>query len=120
MPDEPTFPELIRLVRAGDQDAAAELVRRFAPSLRRAARFRLGDARLARLLESADICQSVLASFFIRAALGQYEIDTPEELLRLLAAMTRNKVANQVERERSARRDNRRVAAAGVDELDPR
>jgi RNA polymerase sigma-70 factor (ECF subfamily) len=119
MPDVRTFPELIRLVRAGDQDAASELVRRFAPAVRRAARFRLGDARLARLLESTDICQSVLASFFVRAALGQFEIDTPDELLRLLAAMTRNKVANQVERDRAARRDNRRVVPTGVEEVDP-
>ena len=32
-----------------------------------------------------DICQSVMASFFVRAALGQYQLNTPEQLLNLLA-----------------------------------
>ena len=76
--DAPTFDELIRRVRAGDQDAAAELVRRYEPAIRRAVRFRLADARLGTLLDSMDICQSVLASFFVRAASGQYELETPE------------------------------------------
>jgi RNA polymerase sigma-70 factor (ECF subfamily) len=120
MPDERTFQELIQLARTGDQDAASELVRRFAPAVRRAARFRLGDARLARVLESTDICQSVLASFFVRMALGQYEIETPDELLRLLGTMARHKVANQVQRERAARRDNRRVEATGVETVEPK
>ena len=30
-----------------------------------------------------DICQSVFTSFFVRAALGQYEIEKPAQLLRL-------------------------------------
>ena len=55
-------------------------------------RVRLVDTRLNRLLDSMDICQSVLASFFVRAALGQYELETPEQLLKLLATMTRNKL----------------------------
>ena len=47
MIDAPTFDELIRRVRAGDPDAAAELVRNYEPAIRRAVRFRLADARLA-------------------------------------------------------------------------
>ena len=90
------FQVLLRRVRAGDGQAAAELVRRYEPAIRRAARVRLVDTRLNRLLDSMDICQSVLASFFVRTALGQYELETPEQLLKLLATMTRNKLANQV------------------------
>jgi RNA polymerase sigma-70 factor (ECF subfamily) len=56
-----------------------------------------------------DICQSVLASFFVRAAMGQYELDTPAQLLKLLATMTRNKLSNQVKGQRAARRDFRRI-----------
>ena len=41
-------------------------------------RIHLRDVRLRRVLDSTDICQSVLASFFVRAALGQYDLDTPE------------------------------------------
>ena len=64
------FRELIARVRAGDEQAAAELVRRYEPAIRRAARVRLVDTRLNRLLDSMDICQSVLASFFVRAGSG--------------------------------------------------
>jgi RNA polymerase sigma-70 factor (ECF subfamily) len=115
MPEELSFTELIQRVRAGDEEAAALLVRRYEPSIRRAVRIRLLDARLGRVLDSMDICQSVLASFFVRAALGQYELNAPEQLLQLLATMARHKLADQVDRERAECRDNRRVAAGSGD-----
>ncbi|MFO0891381.1 MAG: sigma-70 family RNA polymerase sigma factor [Isosphaeraceae bacterium] len=105
------FEELIRRVREGDEQAAADLVRRYEPAIRRAARVRLLDTRLNRLLDSMDICQSVMASFFVRTALGQYEIDTPDQLLKLLATMTRNKLANAVKGHGALRRDFRRAEA---------
>ena len=49
-----------------------------------------------------------MASFFVRAALGQYELNTPDQLLKLLATMARNKLANQAHGQRAARRDVRR------------
>src|SRR5437763_17042036 len=109
MPEELSFAELIGRVRTGDQDAAAALVRRYEPAIRRAVRIRLADSRLGRVLDSMDICQSVMASFFVRAALGQYELQAPEQLLKLLASMARHKLADQVDRERAACRDNRRA-----------
>jgi RNA polymerase sigma factor (sigma-70 family) len=109
------FRALIARVRAGDEQAAAELVRRYEPAIRRAARVRLVDTRLNRLLDSMDICQSVMASFFVRAALGQFELETPDQLLRLLATMTRNKLAGQVKGHGAARRDFRRVTPARGD-----
>jgi RNA polymerase sigma factor (sigma-70 family) len=108
-----SFQELLCRVRAGDQAAAAELVGRYEPTIRRAVRFRLVDARLGALLDSMDICQSVLSSFFLRAASGAYDIEEPEQLLKLLVRMARNKLASQARRERAGRRDNRRVQAAG-------
>ncbi len=108
-----SFHNLIRRVRDGDEQAAAELVQRYEPAIRRAARVRLVDKRLNRLLDSTDICQSVLASFFVRTALGQFELQTPEQLLKLLATMTRNKLVNQARGLGAARRDFRRVEAAG-------
>jgi RNA polymerase sigma-70 factor (ECF subfamily) len=115
MADEITFTELISRVRAGDQDAATVLVRRYEPAIRRAVRIRLTDARMNRVLDSMDICQSVLASFFVRAALGQYELEAPEQLLRLLATMARHKLADQVDHERAERRDNRRLVTGSGD-----
>src|SRR6516164_6643213 len=108
MNEENQFQELIRRVRSGDAGAASELVRSYEPAIRRAARVRLVDPRLGRVLDSMDICQSVLASFFVRAALGQYELNTPDQLLRLLATMARNKLANQAHGRRAAKRDVRR------------
>lgn len=109
MSETEAFQALIERVRAGDEGAAAELVKRYEPMVRRAARVRLSDPRLGRVLDSMDICQSVMASFFVRAALGQYELNSPDQLLKLLATMARNKLANQAHAQHAARRDVRRV-----------
>jgi RNA polymerase sigma factor (sigma-70 family) len=103
------FQDLIRRVRQGDQEAAAELVRSYEPAIRRAARIRITNKRLQRLFDSADISQSVFASFFVRASLGQYDIDTPKRLLNLLLSMSHKKLINYVRKEQAARRDYRRV-----------
>jgi RNA polymerase sigma factor (sigma-70 family) len=116
MVDAPSIDELIRRVRAGDQDAAAELVKRYEPAIRRAVRFRLADARLGTLLDSMDICQSVLGSFFIRAATGQYKLETPEQLLKLLTTMARNKLISQARKQHAQRRDSRRITPSHKDE----
>jgi RNA polymerase sigma factor (sigma-70 family) len=109
MSEESTFQQLIRRVRGGDEEAAMELVRTYEPAIRRAARLRLGDARLQRLFDSMDICQSVFASFFVRAALGQYELDSPEQLLKLLVTMSRRKLVDHAREQGAARRDYRRL-----------
>jgi RNA polymerase sigma-70 factor (ECF subfamily) len=111
MIENPSIDELIRRVRAGDQDAAAVLVKRYEPAIRRAVRFRLADARLGTLLDSMDICQSVLGSFFVRVATGQYQLETPEQLLKLLTTMARNKLISQSRRQHAQRRDARRVSS---------
>ena len=113
------FADLIRRVRTGDQRAAEELVKRYEPQIRREARMRLRDPRLRRIVDSIDICQSVLASFFARAATGAYEIDDPKRLVRLLAGMARNKVAGEAQRQNAQKRNPQRLASSseGVDSL---
>jgi RNA polymerase sigma-70 factor (ECF subfamily) len=113
MTADPSFRELIGRVRRGDGEAAAALVRRYEPHLRRVVRIRLGDRRLRRHLDPQDVCQSVLASFFVRAALGQYELDTPEQLLRLLAAMARNKVVDQARKRHAECQQTQSIESAG-------
>jgi RNA polymerase sigma-70 factor (ECF subfamily) len=113
--DALSFHELLLRVRGGDQEAARELVQRYEPAIRRAIRFRLTDKRLARVMDSMDICQSVLASFFIRAAAGQFDIEQPDQLLKLLVAIARNKLALQARRQHRQRRDVRRIQSAGSD-----
>lgn len=107
------FADLIRRVRAGEEDAAALLVRQYEPQIRRVVRLRLTDPRLRRVLDSMDICQSVLANFFIRAAAGQFDLEKPEQLLKLLVTMARNKLLNQAQKHQAQRRDQRRLQAAG-------
>ncbi|MBI3407934.1 MAG: RNA polymerase subunit sigma-24 [Planctomycetes bacterium] len=113
MSDETPFPDLIQRVRSGDGDAAAELVRRYEPAIRRVVRLRLTDARMRRVFDSMDVCQSVLGSFFVRAALGQYDLADADQLLKLLAQMARHKVTDQMRRERAERRDLARLEADG-------
>jgi RNA polymerase sigma factor (sigma-70 family) len=108
MVDEDRFQKLIKLVRQGSDSAAEELVRTYEPHIRRAIRVRMDDPTLRKVIDSMDICQSVLASFFVRAATGQYEITTPAQLIQLLAAMARNKLFDVQRKQRAARRDVRR------------
>jgi RNA polymerase sigma-70 factor (ECF subfamily) len=111
--DRLTFTELIARVRSGDDTAAAELVRHYEPVLRRIIRVRLTSARLRRRCDTEDVCQSVLASFFVRAALGQYDVATPDDLVKLLGRMARNKV---VDRARGLAREHSQGVAAELSE----
>jgi RNA polymerase sigma-70 factor (ECF subfamily) len=107
MSEPNSFADLLRGVRSGDPAAAEQLVKTYEPHIRRAVRIHLRDARLRRLLDGADVCQSVLASFFVRAASGQYELDNPEQLVRLLMAMARNKIASRGRKQEVVRREER-------------
>jgi RNA polymerase sigma factor (sigma-70 family) len=118
MVEESGFRNLMAQIRAGNESAAAEFVRLFEPEIRRAARIRLAGSRLRRLLDSMDISQSVFASFFVRAALGQYELNDPQQLLRLLVSMSRKKLVDHVRKETAARRDYRRLRQSGPDDKD--
>jgi len=57
-----------------------------------------------------DVCQSVLGSFFVRATMGQFDLQEPGQLVNLLITMTRNKVASTARREYQQKRDRRRVS----------
>src|SRR5215472_2423946 len=118
MSEDTTFADFIRRIRAGDDRAAQELVERYEPVIRREVRLRLRDPRLNSQFDWTDVCQSVLASFFVRAASGQYDLDEPGQLLKLLVVMTRNKLAVQVRNQHCQRRDNRRVAQGTGEELE--
>ena len=118
MSDDSAFSELLNRVHGGDQDAAGELVRRYESAIRRAVRLKLTNSRLKGTLDSMDICQSVMGSFFYRAALGQYKLEKPEDLVRLLVTMARNKLTDQVRRHTTDRRGKgmtRQVDVATMD-----
>jgi RNA polymerase sigma-70 factor (ECF subfamily) len=105
------YSEFIRRIRQGDEQAAEELVRRYEPEIRLEVRgwLRLRNPGLRRVFDSMDICQSVLASFFARAAVGDFDLEEPPQLIRLLVGMARKKVAEQARHHQRQRRDVRRV-----------
>ena len=111
MAHDESFAQFIRRIRAGDAQAAVQLLQEYESAIRLEVRLRLRDSRLRRLFDSMDICQSVLGSFFVRAAAGQYDLDQPEHLLKLLVAMVRNKVAYHARRHQAKSRDHRRNQA---------
>lgn len=118
MSDDASFPEFIQRIRAGDDQAAEELVRRYEPLIRREVRLRIEDERLNRVFDSMDVCQSVLASFFLRAATGEYDLEEPQNLVRLLVTMARNKLASKARLEHRQKRDNRRMAGTDPEFMD--
>jgi RNA polymerase sigma factor (sigma-70 family) len=117
MSESPTFAEFMERVRAGDQQAAAELVHQYESLIRREVRLHLEDRRLCRVFDSMDVCQSVLGSFFLRVAAGQYDLERPEQLIKLLVTMTRNKLASAARQQHRQRRDQRRVVGDAADQL---
>jgi RNA polymerase sigma-70 factor (ECF subfamily) len=109
---------LLDRVRAGDQQAATELVRRYEPALRRLVRLRLRNRQLRRLIDSSDVCQAVLLRFFVRVATGPSDIDRPEQVLKLLATMARTQVVNAALHQQAAKRDCRRIAEGRAEDRD--
>jgi RNA polymerase sigma-70 factor (ECF subfamily) len=109
------YSDFLRRLRAGDEAAAAELVRRYEPEIRLEIRtwLRLRNPRLRRVFDSMDVCQSVLGSFFVRAAVGDFDVERPDQLVRLLVGMARNKLAERVRHHQRRRRDVRRVEGGG-------
>ena len=118
MSAEDEFRVLLNGVRGGDQSAATELVRQYEPEIRRLIRLRMTDPRMRRVLDSMDICQSVMANFFVRMAAGQFELVRPEQLMNLLAAMARNKIRDKARRQQAVRRDQSRMLGDGMEALE--
>jgi RNA polymerase sigma-70 factor (ECF subfamily) len=117
MTDQDTFAEFLCRIRSGDAQAADGLVRKYESAVRVVIRARLTDPALKRVLDSVDICQSVFASFFVRAAAGEFDLHDPPQLVALLARMARNKLASQARFQHRQRRDAQQVADGGAELL---
>jgi hypothetical protein len=57
-----------------------------------------------------DICQSILANFYLRAAAGRYDRNEPWQLVALLTKIAQNKLATQARSEYRQPRDVRRAS----------
>jgi RNA polymerase sigma-70 factor (ECF subfamily) len=116
MSDDNVFADLIRRLRAGDPRAAEELVCDYEPAIRLEVHCRLRDPRLRRAFDSLDVCQSVLATFFVRASAGQFDLERPEQLRKLLVGIARKKLLFQVRKQRALCRDVRRLEPIARDD----
>jgi RNA polymerase sigma factor (sigma-70 family) len=85
--------------------AARWLVERYEQAIRRHIRFLLMDNRLRRVLEEADVCQSVLGQLFAGLREGCFELNEPEQLVGLLRQLVRNKITDQARYWKARRRD---------------
>jgi len=85
--------------------------------MRREARRALNQRKL-RHADSGAVCQSVFRQMLEKMKEDKIVLDNPLELLGLLKAMVRNKVADQVAYERAERRDMRRLSETRVEELE--
>jgi hypothetical protein len=96
------FHDLIRRVRDGDEEAAFRLIGEFQPFILRVVRFQMRHRREFDRLRSrvgfSDICQSVFKSLFEGLRQGRFELDQPEQLQKLLGAMSRLKIATEARR----------------------
>lgn len=113
MMQDPDFTDLLRRVSAGDPSAAVTIVQRYESAIRLEARVRLRmqDARVRQQFDSGDICQSVLADFFVRMAAGEYHLERPQQLHGLLVRMAQNKLLERVRYLHRQQRDIRRTSA---------
>jgi RNA polymerase sigma-70 factor (ECF subfamily) len=102
-----SFDALMDRLRRGDDEAAAQVFRRFAQRLVRLAHDQL-DGLVRQKVDPEDIVQSVYRSFFCRHGAGQFELAGWGSLWGLLTLMTVRKCAERAEHFRAARRDVRR------------
>lgn len=88
---ETDFTELMARFRAGDDSAAAELVARYGPQIRRAIRVRGTGSREGRVFDSEDLLQSVLRTFWEERANPALRAEGPGQLVTWLLTVARNR-----------------------------
>lgn len=116
----PTFSELMESVRRGDVEALDKLLFEYGDAVRREARFTLLDTRLRRFIGESDIYQTVVMRFVAGLREGNFLIDSPEDLIRLLKGIARTRVAELVRYWHAQRRNLSREAdlkASGTEQL---
>ena len=95
MSDQSPFPELLRRVRAGDQAAAAELVGEYESTIRPRRADKGWSTPGSRGSSTRWTSASRSWEFLLPGLrLGQFDLERPDDLVRLLVTMARNKLAD--------------------------
>lgn len=105
------FSLLVQQLRSGDRNAISGFVSEYEPYLRRMIRIRLSKSSMHAVADSVDICQSVLGSFLIRLAAGEYELTSRPALEKLLHAIASKKFLALQRRELALKRDRRNTVS---------
>jgi len=125
MDGELSLRDLLSRARAGDEGACTALVKEWGPLIQREVRVRLRDANIQHRVDSEDLCQSVFRVFFVNLVLGEWQIENPRQVLTTILKLARTRSANELGRQRAARRDVRRTESLGdaipesIQSLDP-
>jgi RNA polymerase sigma-70 factor (ECF subfamily) len=113
MSDQST-PELVARWRQGDEQAAAELFRRYTGRLVALARSRLSD-KLAQRCDPEDVVQSAYRSFFAQVREGRFDFEHGGDLWNFLVAVTLHKLHKQFRRNTALKRALEREQAPSAD-----
>jgi RNA polymerase sigma-70 factor (ECF subfamily) len=97
----------IERIRAGDEDAARELLQRYEGKVRLVVRRQLPRLLRSRF-DSLDFLQSVWGHFFHQVRTGPTDIEDEPDLVAFLAWAARNKVVDEYRRASSRKHDVRR------------
>jgi RNA polymerase sigma factor (sigma-70 family) len=98
-----TSEELLARFCRGEESAADQLFHRYAERLILLTRARL-SSRLAGKADPEDVAMSAWRSFFVGARRGQFTLNEPGDLWRLLVSITLNKLYRQVRRHGAGKR----------------
>jgi RNA polymerase sigma factor (sigma-70 family) len=98
-------------LRRCDEAAITTFLTEFGPFIRRTLRFRLKRAALSAAADSVDIYQSVVSSFFLRLAAGEYEINNESDLRRLVFGIAKKKFLMLHRRETAECRNHRNTTS---------
>lgn len=101
--EELEFRRLIHRVREGDPESALELLERYSPHVLRIVRRRLSPTLRAKF-DSADFVQIVWVAFFCDGQTRDFHC--PEDLIRFLVTVARNKLYDETRRRTQTERYN--------------
>jgi hypothetical protein len=113
------FGQLVAQAQGGDRDAMERLLLEYGDAIQREIRFCLIDQRLRRVVGESDVFQSVIARFAIKLREGDYQFESPSDLVGLLKMMARMHVAQVARFWHARRRDLRKnsvLHASGMNE----
>jgi RNA polymerase sigma-70 factor (ECF subfamily) len=111
MSNSESFDGVLERLRAGDDDAAAEIFSRYANRLILLARSRL-QGPIRQKVDPEDVTQSVFRSFFVRQAEGQFQLDDWDSLWSLLVRITLRKCGKRTRQLYAGIRDARRETSS--------